>query len=244
MTKPAAPPLTGLRRDPSAGRSKLAISGSTRVENDFVNAQRHSRRVRALKIVLPVIGVVIAAGFTGYSYLITPPKVSVDVTGTAIKDGKLVMANPRLDGFTKENLPYSMTAIRAIQDMKDGGVIALEQIDATFPVNEKNSATVDAPSGLYDREKNTLDITDEMTVTTTDGMVAQFKSAFLDIGKGVLKTTEPVDIRTAGSHISADSMTLSEGGKVMVFENRVRMQIDRESMMAAKGGDEGTDVQN
>lgn len=244
MTDTAALSPTGSRRGPFADRSKVAISGNARGEEAFVHAERHSRRVRALKFVLPVLGVAIAAGFTGYSYLTTPPKVSVDVTGSALRDGKLVMANPKLDGFTKDNLPYSMTATRAIQDMSNMGLISLEQIDATFPISEKNSATVDAPSGVYDRDKNTLDLTDEMTVTTTDGMVARLQSAFLDIGKGVLTTTDPVDIRTAGSHIAADTMTLSEGGKVMVFEKHVRVRVDRERMAAANKGDEGTDVQN
>lgn len=244
MTETAAPPPSGPRRGNSAGRSKLTISGHSRDLGDFVTAQRHSRRVRMLKIVLPLLGIAIAAGFAGYSYLITPPKVSVDVAGTALKDGKLVMANPRLDGFTKENLPYSLSAMRAIQEIGNASVISLEQIDANFPVSQTNSATVDAPAGIYDREKNTLDITGEMTVTTTDGMVARLKSAFFDINKGVLTTGQPVDIRTAGSHIAADSMTLSEGGKVMVFQDRVRVTVDRGKMMAARKGDEGTDVHN
>ena len=45
------------------------------------------------------------------------------------------MANPKLDGFTKENLPYSMTATRALQDFDKNGIIDLEGIDARLPVS-------------------------------------------------------------------------------------------------------------
>jgi lipopolysaccharide export system protein LptC len=243
MTNTAAPRSTSTRRT-STGPSEIGISGNSRGEDAFVNAERHSRRVRALKLALPVLGGAIAVGFTGYSYLVTPPSISVDVAGAAIRDGKLVMANPKLDGFTKDKLPYSMSAMRAIQDMADTEVIALEQIDATFPVSETNSAKVNAPSGVYNQAKDTLDITSQLTITTSDGMVARFKSAFLDVATGRLTSSEPVDIRTIGSHITADSMMLSEGGKVIVFEDRVRVQIDREKLTTAQRGNEGADVHN
>jgi lipopolysaccharide export system protein LptC len=234
MTSTAAPGLPGARSGSIAAERTGMLSGTARVAEDFVAAERHSRRVRALKFALPSLGVLIAVGFAAFSYLATPPSVSVDVAGSAIRDGKLVMANPKLDGFTEENLPYSMTAARAIQNLQQTGVIALEQIDAKLPVDADNFAMITAPAGTYDREKNTLDITSEMTVTTTDGMVVRFESAFLDMGKGMLTTSEPVDIRLDGSRIAADSMTVTEGGKVLVFEKRVRVQIDSNKLTTAQ----------
>lgn len=242
MTSTAASGLTGTRRGPSAGRSDAAFSGSTRDAGDFLHAERYSRRVRALKFTLPLVGVAIAAGFAGFFYLAKPAQVSVDVAGSAVRDGKLVMANPKLDGFTKENLPYSMTAVRAIQDLQQTGVILLEQIDAKLPVDDENFAVITAPEGTYDRDKNTLDITSEMKVTTTDGMVVVLQSAFLDMGTGMLTTDEPVDIQLDGSRIGADKMTVSEGGKVLVFEDRVRVQIDSRKLNTAQAG--GTDAGN
>lgn len=195
----------------------------------FVRAQRHSRRVRALKFLLPGLAVAGIAGFLGWSYLAVPGVETiegVDARDTAIKDGKLVMANPKLDGFTRENLPYSMTAVRAIQDMKQTGVIALEQIDANLPVTAKNTAKVIAKTGVYDNAKNTLVIDSPVKVTTTDGMVANLMSANVDIGGGSMSTADPVEITLDRSRITADSMAISENGKVFVFEKRVRVDIE------------------
>lgn len=244
MTSTAAPTLTGTRRGESAGRSDIAFSGSARGAGDFLNAERHSRRVRALKFALPVLGVAIAAGFVIFFYLAAPPKVSVDVAGTAVRDGKLVMANPKLDGFTDENLPYSMTAARAVQDLAQTGIIALEQINAKLPVDDKNFAVITAPEGTYDRDKNTLDITSEMTVTTTDGMVVHLRSAFIDMDAGTLTTDKPVEIQLDGSHIGADKMTISEGGEVLVFEGRVGVTIDGEKLTTAQTEAGGTNAGN
>lgn len=211
---------------------------------EFHQAQHHSRRVRWLKFLLPSLAAVMAVGFFAYSYVSSPVKVAVDIASSAISDGKLVMASPKLEGFTKDNLPYSMTASRALQNLDTTGVIELEDIDAKLPVDEKNTATIDAAKGVYDRDKNTLDISSDITVTTTDGMVAKLKSAFIDISKGDLKTGDAVDIAMKGTNITADSMTILENGKVLVFEKRVRMQLDPGKIKAGQQADGDTNAAN
>lgn len=203
-----------------------ANATGSRERSAFEHAQRHSYRVRFLKSALPVIAILMAIGFVGYSYVLTPSSVAVVTDGSAYSDGKLVMANPKLDGFTKDNRPYKMTASRAIQDLKNEGVVLLEGIAARLPIDKDNWAEVDAPHGVYDRDNNTLDIPGDMTITTADGMVAKLQSAFLDMGKGGMKTDDPIDIQAKGTTITSDSMSILENGKVLVFEKRVRMNID------------------
>lgn len=183
-----------------------------------------------------------AVAFVAYSYRATPNAVAISADGAAYSDGKLVMANPKLDGFTKDNRPYNMTAARAIQDFQNEGVVELEGIDAKLPVDKDNWASVTAPSGTYDRDKNTLDINGVMTITTSDGMVAKFKSAYLDIEKGGMKTDEAVDIQLKGAEVTSDSLTVLENGKVMIFENRVRMNIDPRRLKTAQNTSGGQDV--
>ena len=56
-------------------------------------------------------------------------------------------------------------------------------------------------------------------------MKAQLTDARVDIKTGSLKTDKPVEIDVRGNTIKADSMTVSEKGEVMVFENKVRMTL-------------------
>jgi len=200
----------------------------------FDLAQRHSRRVRVLKFAVPLLAAVIAIAFPVYSYLAAPVSISVQAEGSAFADGKLVMANPKLNGFTKQKLPYSLTALRAIQDVGKQGIIDLEGINAKLPLTSDNVATVNATRGVYDRDGNTMSLTSDITVTTTDGIEAKLKSVFLDMGKGTMKTDEPVDVSRGGSRITADSMAVQDNGKVLVFENKVRVNIDPASLKAAE----------
>ena len=210
-----------------------SASGLTRA-SAFGRAQRHSRRVRLLKLVLPLAAAAIAIGFPIYSYMSAPPSVAVPTDSSAFSDGKLVMANPKLEGLTKENLPYALNALRAIQSADKESIVELEGINAKLPVSADNIAAVGASHGIYDREKNTLDLDQEFTVSTTDGMVAKLKSAFLDMGKGTMTTNQPVDISREGSRITADTMSVKENGKVLIFEKRVRLNIDPVAMKADK----------
>ena len=221
--------------EPTNAETELAPPADGRTRGDaFDRAQRHSRRVRVLKFAVPLAAALIAIAFPVYSYLAAPVSVAVQADGTAFSNGKLVMANPKLNGFTKQKQPYSMTALRAIQDVSTQGIIELEGIDAKVPVGPDNVAAIKASRGTYDRNGNTMNMTSDVTITTTDGMQAKFKSVFLDMGKGTMKTDDPVDVSRGGSRITADSMSVQDNGKVLVFENKVRVNIDPAALKTAE----------
>ncbi len=202
----------------------------------FQRALRHSRRVRLLKTALPLAAVLIAAGFAAYSYIQLPGSVTFDISESAYANGKLVMANPKLDGFTKASRPYSMTAMRALQHVDQTGIVELEGIDAKLPINETNFAMIGADRGVYDRDKNTLDIPTAITVRTTDGMEVKLHSAYVDIEQGSLKTDKPVDIRMEGAKLAAESMSVLENGKVLIFERRVKMELRPDRLKSRQSG--------
>ncbi|TIT31488.1 MAG: LPS export ABC transporter periplasmic protein LptC [Mesorhizobium sp.] len=128
----------------------------------------------------------------------------------------------------------TLTALRAIQDVGKQGIIDLEGINAKLPLTSDNVATVNATRGVYNRDGNTMSLTSDITVTTTDGIEAKLKSVFLDMGKGTMKTDDPVDVSRGGSRITADSMAVQDNGKVLVFESKVRVNIDPASLKAAE----------
>lgn len=213
---------------------------ASRVEEAFRSARRHSGRVRALKLALPLAAVVLAAAFVVKSWLAVPPGVSVNLAGTAIEDGRLVMSDPRLDGFTGDNRAYTMTAARAIQEVGDNSRIDLEGISAKLPFDQKNWLTVVARNGVFNREANTLGLDTDILLSTDTGVKALLKTALVDIRAGSLTTTDPVDITLEGARIEADSMTVSDSGAVMIFERRVRMEIAGGRGQFASNGGGGT----
>ncbi|MER2536639.1 MAG: LPS export ABC transporter periplasmic protein LptC [Rhizobiaceae bacterium] len=213
--------------DPAQEVTSQAASASAARAVAFGRAERHSRRVRRLKVILPFLAVGLAALFAGIYLVNRPAPVEVaSVEDQAFSEGKLVMSNPKLEGFTRDGRPYTMTAVRAVQETGMQGLISLEQIDARMPVDVGQWAQVRAKLGVYDRAANTLKLTDDIKVNTEDGMSAQLTSAFLDITSGRLTSSEPVDIRLRGAGITAEAMEMLDNGKRLVFDRRVRMNID------------------
>ncbi len=227
------PPLVTARKGPElqdmTSQGEYFAAGSvesrSRPEKSYEAARRHSRRVVALKIGVPVGALLLVGMFAGWAWLSSPGGLSVDLTGSAVKDGKLVMANPRLNGFTKDNLPYEMMAERAIQDLTITSKIALEKIDARLPIEAEKWADISADNGVFDNEANTLDVTSPMTITTTDGMRAELRSAFVDMSTGRIISSEPVRISMNGSLLNANTLTVEDRGKIIIFEDNVRMTI-------------------
>ena len=228
-----------------AGLSIPSMHRTVRSRKDaFGRAERHSRNVRRLKVVLPIAAVLLAAGFVSVSLLSAPPPVKIEQEGTDVADGELVMANPKLEGFTKKGLPYSMIAGRALQDFEEQGVVTLEGIDAKMPLGEDNWARVETESGIFNRNENTLEVKTVIRVTKSDGLVAKLQSAFLDINNGNLKTSQPVDIQSNGSTITAGSMAILENGNRVIFEDKVRVNIDPARVKAAEAARRDTDASN
>lgn len=203
----------------------------------FERERRRSRNVRRLKFALPALAVMMIAGLAGKSLIASMGEVSISLAGSSIEDGKLIMANPRMAGYSAANRPYEMTAARAIQEISNDNVVDLEGIGARIPVGLNEWATVEAETGRLVKSDNSLTIDSPALVKTTDGMEARLKSAVIDIGRGTLTTDEAVEIDLGGSQLTADSMTVSDGGHVLVFENKVKVLVEAERIKTASAGE-------
>ncbi len=189
-------------------------------------AKRHSARVRVLKVALPVAAIIIGIVFVIVSIVRTYIPSELQVESATIEDGKIVMRNPAISGRNNDGISYSMKAERALQDMKQPDVITLENIKAKVPVNETTIAEVVATAGVYDRGQNLLDMIAPFTISLNSGLEAAFRSAHLDINGGNMSTEEPVSIRSREASIVAQSLRMTDKGRVVVFEGKVVVNVD------------------
>lgn len=219
-----------------------AFRPERRVADQFAAAERHSRRVRILKFAIPAaatIGAIFLALVTIFRSEI-PGEVSTD--SITLSDGRIVMSNPKLDGLTGDKKPYAMRAERAFQEIGRDGLVELEKITAELPFGTGSTALLKAGGGFFDNSRNTLDLGKSIVLTTSDGMNAKLDSARIDIGKSALVTDKPVEITNSGSRITAGSLKVSDGGKLLVFQSNVRLTIDPKKLNNAsdKPGPETT----
>ena len=192
---------------------------------EFSRAKKSSRRVRFLKLGLPIIAVTIVAAGVALTWLARSLPDNLSVASTSIDDGRVVMQDPRMSGLDSRNRPYQLIAERAFQSLTGGGV-DLEKLSAKIAVNDDTEADIKAASGHYDQASQNLVLSGGIGVTTTSGIHIEMASATIDFGGGNLDGQGPVTIKTPNQSIEASSLTVSDGGKTLSFGGRVKMRID------------------
>ena len=212
---------------PSAQRRAIRFN-PTRVRGEVVyrRAHRHSRLVNWLKVLLPLLAVIGIGGFFGAMRVMrvdnTPP-VSLESINTESKS--LVMNKPHISGFKGTQWAYEVHAERAIQDIKNPKIITLEKIDAQFGTGGPGRATVIAATGVLDGDANTLALSGGITMTTSDGYSATLQDAAVDIGKGNLSSSKPIEIKSKDGTLHANQVEVLDRGKKITFRNGVTMSF-------------------
>ncbi|WP_142588185.1 LPS export ABC transporter periplasmic protein LptC [Pseudorhizobium halotolerans] len=189
-------------------------------------AVAHSARVRKLRIWLPIGAVVISAIFISVSVIRAYLPENLSVESARIEDGKIVMERPAIAGRNDDGISYSMTAVRALQDIANPNMITLEDVKAAVPLNVNTIARVVATEGIFDRGTDRMELTAPFDVNLSNGTTAKFQSAQLDVVAGTLNTDDPVAIDTEQASIVAQSLKITDKGRTITFAGQVRVNIE------------------
>lgn len=211
----------------AAEKPALAPAAETAAPpQSFSRAARHSRRVRFLKIALPLAAVLAAAVFSWFTFFAAPRgKAVISLNSENGQDNKLVMTNPNVKGYTKDNRPYAIKAEKAIQDPDKSGIIELRNIVGSVPLGGRGNADIVAQSAFYDNINGLLHFDKPFSVTAADGTSAQLLSAEVNVQSGQMNTEDKVEIAGATQRLTASSMRVSDSGRVIYFGGRVHIVI-------------------
>ncbi|MET3589047.1 lipopolysaccharide export system protein LptC [Bartonella silvatica] len=198
------------------------------VSDVFRKASRHSRRISILKFFLPLFALVIALIFSWFTFFFVPV-VSDPVTFSHEEEEgvKLTMLNPKLEGYTRAHEPYWLKAEKAFQDRKRSGIIELENITAELFLGKQRRIFLDAQGGNYDNINGFLQLDKPFTITTNDGVTAQFMAANINLSDGQLNTDKRINIRRAGFHLTANSLQIREKGQKIYFHGGVYLLLGK-----------------
>jgi len=208
-----------------------------RDEDAYRKAERHSSLVRRLKFILPVLAVAGVVAFWATARVIPGDLAAlVAIAGIDAKSNSVVMQKPHISGFEGTRRAYEVKADSAVQSLDDPKVVTFKQIVGRFGLDDAGVATVDAAIGVYDGNKNTLLLQDGVTMQTTNGYAGTFTEAAIDLGKGTLTSTKPLELSTAEGKIRANGVTVTERGKRIAFTNGVSVTYLPPGELVTKSG--------
>ncbi|MBB4038802.1 lipopolysaccharide export system protein LptC [Microvirga flocculans] len=205
----------------------------------FRKARRHSRWVRFAKIAIPLGSLVGMAAVGLVAYYDPFRKIehlsfgAIGVSGTNV-----TMASPKLTGFKNDNRPYEVTASEATQDIRKPDLVQLKDLKARIVTDDRGSvARLQADTGTLDTKKEQMRLRKNIVVTTDAGHEVRLNSAFVRFKAGSVVSNEPVVVSFGSGTIEAEGLSVTENGKVMSFEGRVRtvLQPGSDSKPSAPG---------
>ncbi|WP_273757494.1 LPS export ABC transporter periplasmic protein LptC [Bartonella sp. AU55XJBT] len=205
------------------------FSTQSSVGDVFKKASRHSRRISHLKIFLPLLALVSGVVFCWFTFFLVP--VTSDPMPLNNEENgvtNLTMLNPKLEGYTRAHEPYWLKAEKAFQDHTRSGIIGLQNITAKASMGQQRQVFLAAQGGIYDNIHGFLQLDKPFTITTNDGMMAQFMSANINLSERQLKTDQRVNIQRAGFHLAANALQIREKGKSMYFHGGVHLVLEKQ----------------
>ena len=205
------------------------FSASSRPNNQqiFVRAQRHSRRVRILRVAVPAGTAVVLVAITLVSWL--DPMRILSRLPTAggqlvISGTKITMSSPRLTGFSKDSRPYELNARAAAQDITNPDIVELTDIHAKIESRDKTPMVLTAIDGIYNRKSGILKLNRDIVLTTPSYQVDLIE-AVVDTTNNNVVSDRPVQVKMLQGTVNSKRLEVTGGGEVIRFVGDVRMTL-------------------
>lgn len=206
------------------------VAGSGRdTARAFARATRHSRRVRFLRVALPVL-IVLMLGTTWFVSWLDPLKVLVrlptDAGRLVISGSKITMEAPKLSGYTRDRRWYELTATAAATDVTKPDLIELHDVRAKVEAQDKSSTMfLAAKDGVFNRKGGVLTLINEISLKSSSGYEMKLNEAVVDTANGEVVSNKPVEVITQQATLRAERLEVSKSGEVVRFLGNVVMNL-------------------
>ncbi|MBM3636553.1 MAG: LPS export ABC transporter periplasmic protein LptC [Alphaproteobacteria bacterium] len=206
----------------------LPLRSTMRREAAFKAAWRHTRWVKFLRIAIPVLALLGSLGpvlFVFFEPLKTLP-ADIDVGSLNLDGSKITMDRANLKGFKDGDLPFTITADQAIQDVSTPYIVDLNGLKADVTMPDRSLAKITADHGVYDSQKDMLTARGNVDIKSPRYLITM-RSGVIDFKTNRVTSKEPVTVTMKGGTIDADSMNVFDNGDRVQFGGRVRSVFRR-----------------
>lgn len=187
--------------------------------------RRHSRRVRLLRVVLPAIGLAIAASMFVSIRSLPGGIGNISLGEVGVEGTTLTMSHPSLSGYGSDGVSYDVTAERALQDLTTPDVVRMEMISGTMRRADGTWTSLEARDGLFDSARDWLMLENDIVIVTDDGKRAYLEDAEVDLKGQSVISLKPVRAEMAGALVRGDRMEVNGGGDHIILRDNVSVVL-------------------
>lgn len=200
----------------------------TRREAAFRAAWRHTRRVKVLRVLIPVVALAAAVGAMIFVYLepFRTLPVDIDIGALNLDGNKITMDHANLRGFKDGDLPFTIMADQAVQDVSTPYIVDLKGLKSDITMPDRSIAKIAAEAGIYDSQKDVLSVSGNVDIRSPRYTI-KMRSGTIDFKTNRVVSKEAVTVTVAGGKIDADGMNVFDNGDRAQFLGRVRSVFRR-----------------
>lgn len=228
----------GSRPDPAASRDHDRTTMWQPRQTSVADSVAHySRFVAAMKIALPA-----AAGLLLLLVIVLPQfrqdderfRIGMNLIKGSDSD-TLSMTNARYFGTDDQGQAFSVTAEGVRQHVDNDRAIDLVAPKAEISMTSGTLLSASAAAGLYDRDRETLDLTGDVTVAQDKGNTLRTASASVQLKAGTASGRAPVTGEGPfGTLAAADGFDMSDRGKIIHFHGSSRLTLNPDTKAKLK----------
>ena len=210
-----------------AQRRRAVLFPPSDRENAFLLAQKRSSRVRLLRraILVCALGSVAAMILITIYNPFSTKLGALSFSDVGLDGNKIAMARPKLAGFRSDGEAYSLTAEKALQDIRQPTIVELQKLSGEMGAADGEPTRLSADAGTYDSVDERMELTSNVRIGNSRFEV-RLHSADIDFKTGVYRSDEPVEVHIgARTTITGDRATAGHNGKEFVFDGHVRTTI-------------------
>ena len=198
-------------------------------------AHRHSRFIRMMKLLLPVVAALLVALVVTWPQINTKKRFNLDMSKMDIAESlQPRMDNPRFTGIDEESRPYSLTATTATQVGDSPELIALETPQADITMADGTWVVLTAKSGVYSESSHVLGLRGAVNLYHDTGYEFRTESADIDISAGTASGGSPVAGQGPFGLVRAQGFLILNKGGHIVFTGESHLIIYSQALGGKK----------
>jgi lipopolysaccharide export system protein LptC len=197
-------------------------------EGSAIHAGARRSFYRVLRILLPTIAVALVVLAVFWPQIFpTPGRLGIDVPTAVRTDGAEddAMIDATYSGVDKHGRPFSVSAQRVRSEPGLTDVLQLAAPGARIDMQDGTAVTVAAESGAYDRARQSLDLTGEVTFRRGPDVTVRTSRATIDLDTGTASGRQPVHGRASFGTVAGQGFDILDRGERVVVNGPATLII-------------------
>lgn len=201
-------------------------SALPRTESAAERARNRRRKpVRRLRLALAVFAIGVGGAVIAQGAWNTFASNKLQTQAAA---SPLQLDKPRFTGVLKDGRQFLITAASAERDPKDENVVRLVSPVLVRGYGQPNPSQATAKSGLYREAENTLLLTDDVQITSSDGYDFDAPRALINMKTGEVSGDAGIAGSGPKGSTQANSYSVTDKGDRVKLQGRVHTRLERQ----------------